>query len=644
MLIGVDRISVVHGGRTLFQDVSFQISPGDKVGLIGKNGAGKSTMLKLILGINQPDEGSVSRNKEISIGYLPQEMPLPEGKSVYEETSQAFADLLAMDSDLEKINAELTNREDYESEEYSDLIHRQSEITEALNSGGWYEISMKVEKVLHGLGFETEDFKRPTSEFSGGWRMRIELAKILLQSPEVLLLDEPTNHLDIESIQWLESFLKEMNVAIVLISHDIAFLNSICNRTIDITHGRIYDFPLPYSKYLERRQELRETLEASYKNQQKKIKDTEAFINRFRAKNTKASQVQSRIKMLDRMDKIELEQEEISSLNIRFPEAPRSGKVILEAKDLSKSYGDKSILHDINFLISRGEKVAFVGKNGAGKTTLSKVIVGETDHSGKLKSGHQVELGYYAQDQSDTMNPELNVMQVVENENTQLNQVELRSLLGAFLFSGDDQYKKVKVLSGGEKARLALCKLLLTPVNFLVLDEPTNHLDIQSKSILKEALKSFKGTLIVVSHDRDFLSGLTDKVFEFTGGIVREHLGDIKEYLQYRKSNEIDQVFAEKVVKTKEKVLVESENKKDYEERKQRQKEERKLKSDISKAEKAISEMEEEMEVLNEKLAANKEFDPELLNRYQTLNKELENSMNHWEKLSRKLEAFSNED
>lgn len=640
MNIGADQIAIIHGGRTLFSNVSFQVSPGDKIGLIGKNGAGKSSLLKLLAGTSDPDEGSISRPKDLLIGYLPQEMPLPEGKSVLEEASTAFAELLAKDAELNKINEELSRRDDHESKDYHDLIHQQVELTEQLNLLGWHDISMKVEKVLLGLGFKREELDRNTGEFSGGWRMRIELAKILLKDPDLLLLDEPTNHLDIESIQWLEGFLSDMNVSIILISHDIAFLNKITNRTIEISNSRIYDYPLPYSKYLERRKEVRETLMASQKNQQKKIKDTEAFINRFRAKNTKASQVQSRIKMLDRMDIIEVEEDEVSSMRIRFPEAPRSGKVNLEVKNASKSYGEKKVLENIEFLLARGEKIAFVGQNGAGKTTLSKMIVGETDYTGQINLGHQVEMGYYAQDQSDTMNPNLDVFSVVANEGREITQNEIRTLLGAFLFSGDDQYKKVKVLSGGEKARLALCRLLLKPVNFLVLDEPTNHLDIQSKKILKEALTDYKGSMIIVSHDREFLSGLTDKVYEFKDGGIKEYVGDIDEYLSSRKLEDIDELaIREKSPKrTEEK---KSASVKENKLKKEKQKEERRLRSKIEKLEKEIEELEIQLKELSEKISNSEEYSAASITEYQQLNQKLDRHIQAWERMNIELEDFS---
>lgn len=643
MNIGAEQVSVIHGGRILFQNISFQVSPGDKIGLIGKNGAGKSTLLKLLAGINDPDEGQISRTKEMTIGYLPQEMPLPEGKTVFEETSTAFQELLNMNHELEKINEAISTRTDHESRIFLDLIHKQAELNEILNRDGWFEISMKVEKVLLGLGFTEKDFNQSTGNFSGGWRMRIELAKILLISPDLLLLDEPTNHLDIESIQWLESFLSGLGVSIVLISHDITFLNKLTNRTIEISQGKLYDYPLPYSEYLVRRREVKETLIASQKNQLKKIKETEDFINRFRAKNTKAKQVQSRIKMMDRMDIIEVEEEDTSSIRIRFPEAPRSGKVTLEAIDLKKSYGDKKILEGLSFLLGRGEKIAFVGKNGAGKTTLSKMIVGETDYEGQINTGHQVVLGYYAQDQSDTLDKDQSVFSAVESESKTFTQNELRTLLGAFLFSGEDQFKKVKVLSGGEKARLALCKLLLKPVNFLVLDEPTNHLDIQSKKILKEALIEFKGTLIIVSHDRDFLTGLTDKVFEFTGQNVRSYIGDIKEFLATRKIEHMDSLESSVKIKSKKSGTEIKNKNNDYEEKKRNQKLILKIRQQISRYEKEISELEEKLSQINQKISQSNDYQADLINEYQLVNQQLEKTMKNWEKESIELEKFEGE-
>lgn len=638
MNIGVDQISVFHGGRVLFRKVSFQVSPEDKIGLIGKNGAGKSTLLKLLAGLQEADEGTVSRSKELTIGYLPQEMSLPEGKSVFQEASTAFSDLIAQNDKLNQINNLLIERSDYESDSYLNLIHQQTELTETLNRNGWFEISKKVEKILLGLGFNENEFTKSTAEFSGGWRMRVELAKILLQNPTLLLLDEPTNHLDIESIQWLERFLSSVTVSIVLISHDITFLNKITNRTIEINNGKIHDFPLSYSGYLIRKKEIKETLIAGQKNQQKKIKETEDFINRFRAKNTKAKQVQSRIKMLDRMDLVEMDEEDASSIRIRFPEAVRSGKISIEVKNVSKSYEDKVVLKNVNFLIGRGEKIAFIGKNGAGKTTMSKIIVGETKSTGEIKLGHLVKVGYYAQDQSDTMDGNLEVISVVENESKNLKEYELRNLLGAFLFSGEDQFKKVKILSGGEKARLALCKLLLTPVNFLVLDEPTNHLDIQSKSILKKALIEFDGTLIIVSHDREFLRGITNKIFHFSDSTVKEFIGDIDEFLESKKLSQLDDLQA----KPKPTIKPSSEKniKSDFQERKEYQKVEKKIKNKIAKLEDEIEELENQLKEINQKIGKSSGYEIELINKYQSVNQKLDRVMKSWENECAELEKL----
>lgn len=640
MNIGVDQISVFHGGRGLFREVSFQVSPEDKIGLIGKNGAGKSTLLKLLAGLQEADEGTVSRSKELTIGYLPQEMSLPEGKSVFQEASTAFSGLIAQNEELNKINSLLLERSDYNSDSYLNLIHQQTDLTESLNRNGWFEISKKVEKILLGLGFNESEFTKSTAEFSGGWRMRIELAKILLKNPTLLLLDEPTNHLDIESIQWLERFLSTVTVSIVLISHDITFLNKITNRTIEINNGKIYDFPLSYSGYLIRKKEIKETLIAGQKNQQKKIKETEDFINRFRAKNTKAKQVQSRIKMLDRMDIVEIDEEDNSSIRIRFPEAVRSGKISIEVNNVSKSYEDKVVLNDVNFLIGRGEKIAFIGKNGAGKTTMSKIIVGETKSTGDIKLGHLVKIGYYAQDQSDTMDGNLDVISVVQNESKNIKEFELRNLLGAFLFSGEDQYKKVKILSGGEKARLALCKLLLTPVNFLVLDEPTNHLDIQSKSILKKALIEFDGTLIIVSHDREFLRGLTNKIFHFSDSKVKEFIGDIDEFLESKKLSQLDdlQVKPQSPVNPDQGKVKNIKN--DFQERKDFQKNEKRLKSRIAKLEDEIEELENQLKEINKNIGQSSGYEAELINNYQSVNQKLDRVMKSWENECAELEKL----
>ena len=640
-MIGIDQISVVYGSRVLFEKVSFQIDRNDKIGLIGKNGAGKSTLLKLLTGIHQPESGKISMVKDTQIGYLPQEMPLPEGKSVFEEASEAFSQLLDINKSLELLNLQLIKRSDHESNAYLDLIHQQSELNEQLNIGGWYDITMKIEKVLLGLGFEQEDFQKNTSAFSGGWRMRIELAKIILRAPQVILLDEPTNHLDIESIQWLESFLKEVNVAIVLISHDVTFLNKITNRTIEINDAKIYDFPLPYSKYLDKRKALRDTLNSAQKNQQKKIKETEDFINRFRAKNTKSKQVQSRIKMLNKMDVLDLDVESTSGMNIRFPDAPRSGKVSLEVKDIGKTFGDKVIFSDVNFLLGRGEKVAFVGKNGTGKTTLSKILMKEISHEGSFKFGHQIEVGYYAQDQSATLDERLNVITTVENEVSQNTSINVRNLLGSFLFSGDDQFKKVKVLSGGEKARLALCKLLLKPVNFLILDEPTNHLDIHSKEILKQALINYKGSMIIVSHDRNFLSGLTDKVYSFSNKGVTEYPGGIEDYIYAKNIGSLDSLNTP-VKKTKDKAT--SLNKLKYVKDKAFNKKVKQLNNKVAGLEKEIQSLENKMSDINHQIAQSTQYNPDLINQYEEIRKLLDVKMKDWEESSLKFEKISSND
>lgn len=628
-MIGADKIAIVHGGTVLFEDISFQINDRDKVGLIGRNGAGKSTLLKLLAGKLSPDKGKISTARDLKIGYLPQEMPLPKGKTVFDETSSAFSNLLELNGKLDTINTELAERTDHESNSYLELIQFQAELTEQLTTSGWFEIPMKVEKVLLGLGFTKNEFEKPTSAFSGGWRMRIELAKLLLEQPDLLLLDEPTNHLDIESIQWLEEFLKNYESPVVLISHDIAFLNCVTNRTIEISLGNVYDFPLPYSKYLKRKDEMKETQVAAKKNQQKKIKDTETFINRFRAKNTKASQVQSRIKMLEKMDVIEVEDEDNSVMNIRFLEPPRSGKVVVEAEKIFKSYGEKGVLENINFLLSRGEKIAFVGKNGTGKTTLSKIIVGVTDFKGNLKLGHQVSIGYYAQDQSDTLNPKSDVLTEVEKESSGMNQMELRKILGAFLFTGEDQYKKVSVLSGGEKARLALCKLLLTPVNLLVLDEPTNHLDIRSKEVLKDALSHYPGSMIVVSHDREFLSGLTNKVFEFKNLKVKEYIGDINEFIRDKKLSSLSDL--EKKEKSDKSIVSgESGNKEIYLRNKERKKEISKKEKVIQNLEREISDLDGKLGNLKKKLSEKNQFQPELIEEFEKVSRENEMKMEKW--------------
>ena len=535
-MISVDNLTVSFGGWDLFKDISFLINPKDRIGLVGKNGAGKSTMLKVLVGLQQPTSGCVSRNGDCTIGYLPQQMKVADTTTLFAETESAFGEVIDLEKEIADLTEQITVRTDYESKEYENLLHRLNDCNDRFQILGGLNREAEIEKTLLGLGFKRSDFTRATSEFSGGWRMRIELAKLLLRRPSLFLLDEPTNHLDIESIEWLEGYLKEYNGAVVLISHDRAFLDNVTNRTIEISLGKAYDYKVPYSRFVELRRERREQQMAAYINQQKMIEQTEEFIERFRYKPTKSNQVQSRIKQLEKIERIEVEEEDLATLNIKFPPAPRSGQIVVEAKDAAKSFGDKKIFSGATFTIERGEKVAFVGRNGEGKTPLARLVVGELEPTaGLVRIGHNVHIGYYAQNQDDLMNGDFTVFDTLDRVAVGEIRTKLRDILGAFLFRGEDIDKKVKVLSGGERARLAMARLMLEPYNLLVLDEPTNHMDMRSKDILKNALQKYNGTVIVVSHDREFLDGLVDKVYEFRDGQVKEHLGGIYDFLRDRK-------------------------------------------------------------------------------------------------------------
>ncbi len=634
-MVSIHGLSVHFASNFLFNNISFQITEKDRIGLVGKNGAGKSTLLKVIAGEQSSDEGKVAIPKDFTIGYLPQEMQHNEDATIMDEAASAFEEVNLLQARIDEITEEMMNRTDYESEAYGKLVTEMNDATERLTMIGGYNIQENIEKVLQGLGFEQGDFERKMSEFSGGWKMRVELAKILLMTPNLLLLDEPTNHLDIESIQWLEDFLKGHDGAIVLISHDRAFLDNITKRTIEISNGKIYDYKSPYSKYLVLRAEERERQEQAYKNQQKHIEHTEQLINKFRAKKNKAAFAQTLIRKLDKMERIEVDNEDKTKMRVKFPPAPRSGKIVVEGKKLGKSYGEKQVLNDLDITVTRGDKIALVGKNGVGKTTLIKLIVGESNHTGDLEIGHNVAMGYYAQNQAELLDGNKTVYQTIEDELTLDVEVNIRSLLGGFLFSGDDVDKKVKVLSGGEKGRLALCKLLLTPRNLLVLDEPTNHLDIRSKEVLKSALEQYDGTLVLVSHDRDFLHGLTDHIYEVQNGEVKLHYDDIYDFLKKKKSEtirEFEQVQQEKANKEKKT----SSNKLDYEQRKQRDRDIRKAKNAINKCEKGIEKVEEEMKQLDAKMAGGevvtKEDSDAFYQRYFELNKQQEQLMEDWEK------------
>ena len=541
-MVSVDGLAVEFGGTTLFSDISFQINDKDRIALMGKNGAGKSTLLKILAGVRQPTRGRVTAPKDCVIAYLPQHLMTEDGRTVFEEASMAFSHLKEMEREIEVLNNELATRTDYESEDYMALIEKVATMSEKFYAIDLTHFEEDVEKALLGLGFERSDFTRPTSDFSGGWRMRIELAKLLLQDPDVLLLDEPTNHLDIESIQWLEHFLTESARAVVVISHDRKFVDNITTRTIEVTMGRIYDYKVNYSKYLELRKERREQQMKQYEEQQKMIQETKDYIERFKGTYSKTLQVQSRVKMLEKLQIIEVDEEDTSALRLKFPPSPRSGNYPVTMEDVGKRYGDHRVFGGVNLTVERGNKIAFVGRNGEGKSTLVKCIMGEIEHEGTLTLGHNVQIGYFAQNQASLLDGELTVFQTIDDVAQGEIRTKIRDLLGAFMFGGEESTKKVKVLSGGERTRLALLKLLLNPVNLLILDEPTNHLDLKTKDILKQALVAFDGTLIVVSHDRDFLDGLVSKVYEFGHGKVREHLCGIYEFLEQKKLENLQEL------------------------------------------------------------------------------------------------------
>ncbi|MCD4834875.1 MAG: ATP-binding cassette domain-containing protein [Bacteroidales bacterium] len=639
-MISVDQLTVEFGGFQLFNDVSFLINQKDRIGLVGKNGAGKSTLLKVFMGIQVPTKGTVTVPSDISLGYLPQNMVCKDSRTVFEESREAFSDVLQLDEKIKKINIKLADRTDYESPTYSKLIHDLSEASDRYQLLGGGAIEASIEQTLLGLGFKTTDFNCQTVEFSGGWRMRIELAKILLQKPNVLLLDEPTNHLDIEAIQWFEDFLKDYPGAVVLISHDRAFLDNITRRTAEISLGKIYDYNVPYSKYEVLRKERREQQLAAYRNQRKLIEETEEFIERFRYKATKAVQVQSRIKQLEKIDRIEVDEQDTTAINIKFPPAPRSGDLVVRTKDISKKYDDLLVFKDIELTITRGEKIAFVGRNGEGKTTLSRIIVGDLDYKGELKIGHNVAIGYFAQNQDELLEENKTVFQTIDDIAVGDVRTKIRDILGAFLFGGEDIDKKVKVLSGGERSRLAMTKLLLKPYNLLVLDEPTNHLDMRSKDILKKALKDFEGTLIIVSHDREFLDDLVEKTYEFRDKKIREHIGGIYDFLRKRKLENLKELERKEKQVSKSKENKISGNKQSYLERKELEKQIRKVENKVKDSESKIENIETEMEQISEVLS-----DPEKMNnntslfsKYDELKKQLESEMKIWENIHESLE------
>ena len=606
-MISVNNLVVAYGGFTLLNDVNFHISENDKIGLVGKNGAGKSTILKLICGLQSPTSGQVAVPNGVKIGYLPQIMEHHRGKSVIDEAMTAFADLFSLEDELENIAAELAIRQDYESKEYQDLIIRMNEVNDALTYNRSDNPRVMAEKTLIGLGFRYDELERPTETFSQGWNMRIELAKILLSKPDVLLLDEPTNHLDIESIEWLEGYLKDYRGSLVLISHDRKFLDNVTGRTVEIMLGRIHDYKVPYSKYLELRKERIAQQQAAYENQQRMIEKTEEFIERFRYKPSKSNQVQSRVKQLEKLERIEVDIEDKSSLAVKFPPAPRSGDIAYKAVDMTVGYDGKAVFSDAQIEVRRGEKVALVGRNGEGKTTLMRVIMGELEQmSGESRPGYNVQIGYYAQNQEDILDKNDTVLETLDRIAVGDVRLKLRDILGAFLFKGEDVDKKVAVLSGGERARLAMAKLMLKPYNFLALDEPTNHMDIRSKDILKQALKSYDGTLVVVSHDRDFLDGLVDKLYEFRDGKVRERLGGVQEFLERRRIenlSELERHYHTTETRSDDQVQKKAEAQQEYQAKKFVSKEERKVRNRIAFLEKGIGEVEAKMKEIESVLA-----------------------------------------
>ena len=642
-MISINSLTVAYGGFTLLNDINFHISENDKIGLVGKNGAGKSTILKLICGLQNPTSGKVAVPSGVKIGYLPQIMEHHRGRSVIDEAMTAFADMFALEDEIERITVELSEREDYESESYHELIVRMNEVNDRLAYTRSDNPQVLAERTLLGLGFKYEELQRPTETFSQGWNMRIELAKILLSKPDVLLLDEPTNHLDIESIEWLEGYLKDYRGSLVLISHDRKFLDNVTNRTVEIMVGRIHDYKVPYSKYLELRRERLAQQQAAYENQQRMIEKTEEFIEKFRYKPTKSNQVQSRVKQLEKLERIEVDIEDRSTLAVKFPPAPRSGDVVYKGVDLKVGYGEKVVFDDAQIEVRRGEKVALVGRNGEGKTTLMRVIMNElAPMAGESRVGYNVNIGYYAQNQEDILDKEDTVFGTLDRVAVGDIRLKLRDILGAFLFKGEDVDKKVAVLSGGERARLAMAKLILKPYNLLALDEPTNHMDIRSKDILKQALKSYDGTLIIVSHDRDFLDGLVDKLYEFRDGRVKEHLGGVQEFLELRKLenlSELERHNKVSVEKTAEVVQKKEEAKQEYQAQKYVSKEEKKIRNRIAFLEKKIDEYETKMAEIEAKLMSPGPDDDvmDLTRDYLENKRELDFKMEEWEQLNEQL-------
>ena len=643
-MISVEGLTVEFGGFTLFDDVSFVVNKKDRIALVGKNGAGKSTMLKIFAGLQSPTSGTVSIPKETTIGYLPQQMQLTDSRTVREEAEQAFGHIQEMEKEIERLNLELAERTDYETESYQKLIDKVTHLSEHFQLMGGSNYHAELERTLIGLGFNRSDFERPTSEFSGGWRMRIELAKLLLRRPDVLLLDEPTNHLDIESIQWLENFIATRANAVILVSHDRAFIDNTTSRTIEIELGSIYDYKVKYSEYVELRKERREQQLRAFENQQKKLADTEAFIERFRYKATKSVQVQSRIKQLEKVERIEVDEVDTAMLSLKFPPAPRSGSYPVIMENVAKRYGDHLIFKDVTLTINRGDKVAFVGKNGEGKSTLVKCIMEQIDYEGKLQLGHNVKIGYFAQNQAQLLDDNLTVFDTIDYVAQGDIRTKIRDILGAFMFGGEASEKKVKVLSGGERSRLAMIRLLLEPVNLLILDEPTNHLDMRSKDVLKDALREFDGTVIVVSHDREFLDGLVDKVYEFGNQRVVEHLGGIYEFLEKKKMDNLRELerSTQAASLATDADGQPTQNKLSYEARKEQSKAIKKVEKAVAEAENKITELENSIAAIEARLATPEgASDTSLYNDYSSLKKELSDTMDTWTELTMELEELN---
>ena len=643
-MISIDNLTVSFGGWTLFDQISFLINPKDRIGLVGRNGAGKTTILKLIAGLQQPTSGAVTRNGDCTIGYLPQQMQVADTTTLLAETAKAFEEVLALEREIEELTLQIGERTDYDSTEYEKLLHRLNDATDRYHILGGDTRDADIEKTLLGLGFRRDEFQKPTSAFSGGWRMRIELAKLLLRRPSIFLLDEPTNHLDIESIQWLEEYLRNYNGAVLLISHDRAFLDCVTTRTIELSLGKIYDYKVPYSQFVTLRAERRQQQLAAYQNQQRLIEKSEEFIEKFRYKPTKSNQVQSRIKQLDKLERIEVEEEDLSRINIKFPPAPRSGQIVAEVKEVGKSFGDHLVFRGAEFTIHKGDKIALVGRNGEGKTTFARMLIGEVAPSeGTIRLGANVSIGYYAQNQDDLMDGDFTVYDTLDRVAVGDIRTRLRDILGAFLFRGEDIDKKVKVLSGGERSRLAMARMMLNAHNLLVLDEPTNHMDMRSKDILKDALRKFDGTVVVVSHDREFLDGIVDKVYEFRDGGVREYLGGIYYFLERRKLENLQEIERRTVV-TSTSVgdsRTQSAGKQSYEQKKEQERQQRRIRRAIEQIEAELEQVDKDIAAMDEQFATATGYKDDDYKRYDELKQRSSHLMHEWEKACYELELVS---